>query len=97
MSYGGDYHYCFGKPTPPGSTGFTPWTKKLNLGLRYAPAFADHKLAFQMNVYNVFNEQKVVQIDPNSVTDPYSVSSTWNIPAFYEQPRYVRFSVSYDY
>ncbi len=97
VSYGGDYHYCFGKPTPPGSTGFTPWTKKLNLGLRYAPAFADHKLAFQMNVYNVFNEQKVVQINPNSVTDPYSVSSTWNIPAFYEQPRYVRFSVSYDY
>ena len=30
-SYGGDYHYCFGKPTPPGSTGFTPWTKQLNL------------------------------------------------------------------
>jgi hypothetical protein len=97
VSYGADYHYCFGKPTPPGSTGFTPWTKKLNLGIRYAPAFADHKLAFQMNIYNVLNEQKTVQIDPNSVGDPYTVSNTWNMPVFQESPRYVRLSVSYDY
>ena len=45
----------------------------------------------------MLNEQKAVQIDPNSVGDPYSVSNTWNMPVFYETPRYVQLSASYDY
>jgi outer membrane receptor for ferrienterochelin and colicin len=97
INYGGNYHWCFGRPTPPGSTGFTPWTKRLNLAVQYSPAFADHKLAFQVQVFNVLNEQKPVQIDPVSESDHYTVSNTWNQPIFFEDPRYVRFSVSYDF
>jgi len=96
-TYGGNYHWCFGQPTPPGSTGFTPWTKKLNLAVRYAPAFAAHKLAFQLQVFNVLNEQKAVQIDPVSENDRYTVSNTYGQGIFFEDPRYVRLSVSYDY
>lgn len=95
--YGPNYHYCFGKAAPPGSTGFTPWTKRLNLGLRYNPAFADHKLAFGLQIYNVLNEQKALQIDPVSETGNYTVSNTWNQGIFFEQPRFVRLTVSYDY
>ena len=84
-------------PTPPGSTGFTPWTKQLNLGLRYAPGFADHKLAFQFQVFNTLNEQKAKQTDPVHDTGIQTVSNTYNQGIFFETPSSVRRSVSYDY
>jgi len=33
----------------------------LNLQLDYCPAFADHKLGFQLQIHNVFNEQNITQ------------------------------------
>lgn len=92
-----DYHWCFGQKSPPGSTGFTSWTKQLNLTLRYTPEFANKKLAFTFDVFNVFNEQKAIQIDPHSVGGMKSVSNTYNTGIYFEQPRYMRVSVSYDY
>jgi hypothetical protein len=98
IGYGvGNYHWCFGRPANPGTTGFTPWTKKLNLGVTYSPEFADHKLAFQLQVFNALNEQKAVQIDPTAEVDTGTVSNTYGQPLFLESPRYVRFTVSYDY
>ncbi len=97
--YGSDYHYCFGQPSPRGAQGFTPWTKKLNLGVRYTPAFADNKLALQLQIYNVLNSQKPLQVDPRSQPRraKYTVSNTYGMGQYFETPRYVRLSVSYDY
>ncbi|BBD81184.1 TonB-dependent receptor [Aerosticca soli] len=95
--YGGNYHWCGGKIVHPGYK-HTPWTKPLNLSVRYAPAFADHKLAFNVDVFNVFNEQKATQTDPQmELTDPGYVSNTFHAPVYFEDARYVRLSVSYDY
>lgn len=65
--------------------------------MRYTPAFADHKLAFAMDVFNVFNEQKAIQTDPSAMAGKGVVSNTYGAGIYFEQPRYIRLSVSYDY
>ncbi|WP_404615146.1 TonB-dependent receptor plug domain-containing protein [Rhodanobacter hydrolyticus] len=96
--YGASYHMCNGLPSPPGSVGNTPWTHQLNLQVDYRPAFADHKLDFQLQVHNVFNEQKSVQqqeyMAENSSGYPYPY---YLMPYSTEAPRYVQLGVTYDY
>ena len=96
---GGSYHWCNGKVSPPGSVGNTPWTETIDLGVTYRPSFADHKLAFKMNVFNLLNQQRTLQTDPQLRVNnsPTTVNNTYHAGLFYQTPRYVRFSVSYDY
>ena len=107
----GNYHWCAGKRIPPGTIGHTPWTKPLNLGIHYTPDFADHKLGFHLDIFNVFNEQKPIQTDPvfanaynggvdanqNPVPDTVFVNNSYHQALYYETPRTVRLSVTYDY
>jgi len=109
----GNYHWCAGKRIPPGTNGHTPWTMPLNLGLHYTPDFADHKLGFHLDIFNVFNEQKAVQTDPTfanaynagvpdangnkTAPDTIFINNTYHQALFYETPRTVRLSVTYDY
>jgi len=100
---GNYYHYCgqltnpddpnsyVGGPAPYGSAGDTPWTKTLALSAEYRPSFADHKLAFSVDVQNVFNEQKGTLLDPD-----YS-PGTYRLVQQYENPRTVRLGVTYDF
>lgn len=107
LGYGdGAYHYCGGIPTPGGSTGFTPWTHTLNLSLEYRPQWGDNKLGFQVQVQNVFNEQKVTQINPTyGSTLPGSgayptnsqVDALYNSAIYLEMPRVVQLGVTYDF
>jgi hypothetical protein len=95
--YGTDYHWCRGKPSPPGSS-TTPWTTNLDLGVAYRPSFADHKLAFKLNVFNVFNRQTVLQTQPHLHPRPsHTISNTYHEGLFYQSPRSMQLSVSYDY
>lgn len=98
FGYGSDYHWCEGQPSPPGAEGSTPWSKRLDLGVTYRPSAFDHKLALKMYVFNVFNQQVATQLDPNRFAR-YSrtVSNTYHMPISYTSPRYVRFTVTYDY
>lgn len=90
-AYGGPYyHWCGGKPVPAGTAGDTPWTKLVSLNVEYRPRFADHKLAFNVDVFNVFNEQKP------TVLYPYYLSNYRLVQAS-QAPRYVRFGVTYDF
>jgi hypothetical protein len=97
----GNYHWCAGQIVHPGSNskyaGHTPWSEIVNLGVRYTPAFADHKLAFKMDVFNLFNQQKATQTYPSLVAAQNVVSNTFHAPIYTTPPRYVRLSVSYDY
>ncbi|WP_233511016.1 TonB-dependent receptor [Dyella psychrodurans] len=95
--YGSAYHYCAGNPTPLGSLGRLPWTKQLNLGVTYRPPFADKKLAFSLDVFNVLNERNPTVLDATYETAPYTVSNTYGMPLYLEAPRYVRLSATYDF
>jgi len=97
IGYGSSYHICNSTPSPPGAAGNEPWTKRLDVALSWRPAFADHKLNFAVNVFNVLNERKERQSDYTYETDPYSVSNTYSMGTYFEAPRFVRLSASYDF
>jgi len=92
----GTYYWCGGVPVPPGSIGRLPWTHQLSLNVDYKPKWADHKLDFNLAVFNVFNEQT-----PVFYNDVFGTTNSPN-PNYGQvqdtrAPRYVRFSMSYDF
>lgn len=100
IGYGSSYHYCGGEPVKAGGAGETPWIKNLDLGVTYRPAFADHKLAFGLNIFNVLNDRSINRIDSTYGTTPYTVSNTYGqgTSAYsFNPPRYVRLTASYDF
>jgi hypothetical protein len=90
------YYWCGGKPVPPGSLGRLPWNHQLGLNVDYRPNWADHKLDFNLAVFNVFNNQTPLYYGD-------SFRSTTNPNVDYGRvfdstpPRYVRLSVAYDF
>ncbi|TAL82937.1 MAG: TonB-dependent receptor [Rhodanobacter sp.] len=84
------YHWCNGKPAPAGSAGNTPWTKTVNVNLEYRPEFADKKLAFNVQINNLFDEQVPTTLYAYNTSFYRLVQGT-------QTPRYVRFGVTYDY
>ena len=90
------YYWCGGVPVPPGSLGRMPWTKRVDLSVDYKPAWAQHKLDFNLAVFNVFNSQT-----PLFINDFFGTTTSPN-PQYgtilnTTPPRSVRFSVSYDF
>ncbi|MBD8872942.1 TonB-dependent receptor [Rhodanobacter sp. DHB23] len=98
VSYGSNYHFCNGQPSPPGASGRLPWMKQLDVGVHYRPAFADHKMSLGVDVINVFNGQAPLNLDANYNGDSAgTLNSLYGTPMVLQQPRYVRFGVTYDY
>ncbi|UPG85078.1 TonB-dependent receptor [Luteibacter aegosomatis] len=95
--YGGHYHYCDGEPSPPGTQGRTPWIRQIDLGVSWRPGFAEGKLAFNANVFNVLNEQRALQQYPYSEAGPGLPEPQFGVITQRQAPRYGRLSVSYDF
>ncbi|HET9047968.1 MAG TPA: TonB-dependent receptor [Chiayiivirga sp.] len=100
IGYGSSYHTCFGQVWTPGSKR-TPWTRTVDMGLTYTPAFLDNKLSASFQVFNVFNEQNPTQFDVTSEAEPYVVSNTFMMPGgaygSRQPPRSMMLTISYDY
>ena len=96
IGYGPSYHTCFGQIAKPGDKR-TPWTRQLDLSIGYRPAMLDGKLGVNLQVFNVLNEDKPLQVDVTSEADPYIVSNTYLLPQARQTPRFVRLAVSYDF
>ena len=97
IGYGPSYHTCFGNVAKPGSIR-TAWTRNLDMSVTYRPEFLDQKLALNLQVFNVLNDQKPLQVDVTSETDVgYTVSNTYLLPIARQTPRYVMLSASYNW
>ena len=95
--YGSSYFNCNGQVAARGSQGTLPWTYTLNLTAEWRPAFADHKLAFTGDIFNVLNQQR----EQNRI-ETYQVGSGARNPSYgrvisYQAPRAVRLGVRYDF
>lgn len=90
------YYWCGGEPVPPGSLGRLPWTRQLDLNAKYTPAWADHKLSFTLEVFNVFNNQKALFLN-NFFLSTDNPNPDYGRPNNTQAPRYGRISVSYDF
>lgn len=99
IQYGENYHWCGGKPSRPGDAGHTPWTHQLNLAVSYIPAWAGKHLTLQMQVHNVFNEQKITAYSDffGQTNVPGGADALYKTPWGIEAPRYAEFSVKYDW
>ncbi len=99
----GNYHWCNGARVAAGTIGHTPWTTQLNLGVHYTPAFADNKLGINLDIFNALNGQKAVQTDPtgnssyNRFTNTLNINNSYGDGIFFQPPRTVRLSLTYDY
>ncbi len=101
VSYGNSYHWCGGQPAPIGTTGYTPWLHTLDLALEYRPEWAAKKLALQLQVRNVLNEQKATQEYPyfGSTGAPNASYGAPYVGGYttMETPRVVQLGVTYDW
>jgi len=95
--YGIAYHFYNGQPAPPGSQGRLPWLKQLDLGVSYRPAVADGRLGFNLDVFNVFNNQVALWKSPYAELDPGQPDPLYGAATVRQAPRSLRVSVSYDY
>ncbi|MEY2149982.1 MULTISPECIES: TonB-dependent receptor [Rhodanobacter] len=96
VGYGSYYHYCDGQPSPPGKVGSNPWQEIITGSVEYRPQWADHKLAFNLMVYNLLNQQRPLQISPGYGSSK-SINDSYERVIDYTMPRYVRFGISYDF
>lgn len=97
LSYGPYYHYCGGQATPRGANGRTPVDIQLSLNAAYMPNWAPG-LAFKVDVFNVLNKQvaqNVTEIGENGGVNV--VYSSRDRVISYGAPRYVRFTINYDF
>jgi hypothetical protein len=95
LGYGAFYHFCDGTPVSPGYKR-EAWTYLLSLGAEYRPAWADQKLAFHVQVYNVLDQQRITQSDSRYGSST-NVRPTYNLPRSTQRPRYVQLGITYDY
>ena len=84
------YHWCSGVPSPKGTNGDTPWTETVSASLEYRPNFAEKKLAFNVDVLNLLDQQRTTQYYD------YQLSG-FGRARYTQTPRTVRFGVSYDF
>jgi hypothetical protein len=102
QGYGSSFFFCDfdvnGQPDSQfgsrGSKGRLPWTYQLNLSAQYTPAWADHKLAFTADVFNVFTQQRKVSIVE---TQSSETDANYGRVLSYQTPRTVRLGVRYDF
>lgn len=98
QGYGNSFFFCdldhdgSAEFTPRGSLGRLPWTYRLDLNAQWRPAWADHKLAIEADVFNVFDQQRTTVISERNGGDPQYGRSV-----AFEAPRTVRLGVRYDF
>jgi hypothetical protein len=95
--YGSSFMQCNNLPRPRGTSGRLPWTTNFDVNVGYKPAWAPG-LQFKVDVFNVFNSQKVTSVvETAEVPETGLPSETYLLPASFQAPRSVRFMVQYDF
>ncbi|HET8551294.1 MAG TPA: TonB-dependent receptor [Gammaproteobacteria bacterium] len=87
---------CGGKFVPRGSVGRTDRIVKFDLSLHYMPEWAPG-LTFGMAIINAFDFQGAITVNDHYPQSPGVRSPTYLLPKDFQTPRYVRFSLEYDF
>ncbi len=97
-NYGSFHFFCNGVAVPRGTFGRLPATLKFDLGARYQPNWMKG-LSLGVNVFNVFDRQSVANVAElrYAGTSDTTISADWNRVQSYTAPRYVEFTIRYDW
>ena len=89
-----------------GDHGRTPWTRTVDAGFAYTPAWAAKKLSLELKVFNLFNSQTVTEYyefsekggnNPSPVTGLPEPDPDFLNEVNYQTPRSVHFVVRYKF
>lgn len=93
-----DYGGAAYQQGPRGSTGRLPWTTTFDVGGSYSPNFMKNDLSLSLDVFNVFNTQKVQnQVEFYEASAPGVRYHSYTRPLSYNAPRSVRLTARYDW
>jgi hypothetical protein len=102
--YGAESFYKDGKLVPRGSLGTTPSNYSIDLSLQYMSDIMGAEVTWRADVFNLLNTRKVLEV--NEIAERYSSSDAvtgidigeadpdYGLPSDFENPRYMRLSVS---
>jgi hypothetical protein len=83
-----------------GSEGRTPWTYNVGVNVGYRHSFSVTDLRVRLSVYNLFNQQRVTEVDQDLVTLPISVENgneEYRFGTGYQAPRYALLTFNLDF
>ncbi|OYW78741.1 MAG: hypothetical protein B7Z26_09280, partial [Asticcacaulis sp. 32-58-5] len=89
--------YCNGELTPRGKSFSGDWINKLDLNLTYEQPIPVGTIKVTADVFNVFNAQGAEQYDEVGMTSVTTSSSNYGQPLYYQNPRYVRIGLKYEF
>jgi hypothetical protein len=81
---------------PRGSEGRTPWIFDLGANVTYRQKFSFADLRVKLSVYNLLNQQRVVQVEEELVTIP-NPDSEFGYGTAYQSPRYALLTFNLDF
>lgn len=81
-----------------GTAGRTPWTYDVGASLTYSKSFARADLQVKLAVYNLFNQQRTLQVDEDLQTRiSNSLNPTFLREVGFQSPRYGQLTVSLNF
>lgn len=94
-AYGSFSFYHQGQPSPRGSWGRTPTTWSMDLSLKFTPAIWDSKVSASVDVFNLLNNDKAVEVNERADTATGAVNPNFLNPTDFQDPRFFRFMFEY--
>lgn len=100
--YSGSSFYCLNDAgvrelRQRGDEGRTPWAWTFDLSAAYVPNWADNRLRFKVDVFNLFNNDKVTEYNEFKEQSRDNISPNYLNDVNYQSPRTVRLTLRYDY
>ncbi len=95
-AYGAESFYRQGTLTPRGSLGRTEGIFNFDTGLQFKKEMWSHTLRLKVDVFNIFNTDGIVEVREVADQSTGEPSPTFGLPAAFQRPRTVRFSITYD-
>jgi len=82
---------------PRGSEGRTPWTYDMGLNVTFNYGFSAADLSIKLAVYNVFNDETVIETDERLETAVGARNPQYGIGTGYQNPRYATLTMKLDF
>ena len=84
---------------PRGSAGNTGWVFQADVAFTYRPkaAWLDQRLSVQLDVFNLLNRNTATEVVETFQNAAGGAERSYGLPSAWQQPRYLRLSVRFDY
>lgn len=82
---------------PRASGGRLPWTYNLGISVTYLKQFSDVDLKARFAVYNLLDQQRVIEVDDELESDIGFINPDYMQGETYQSPRYAQFTVTVDF